>query len=594
MLRRLRDGQKDAGYTLIVVTGIGLVMLLFVATSLTVASSGYKKAHTDDDWNAALSAAYGGLEEYQTRLSNDSTYVKYGNPSAPFSATSTDTGTAAGSTLLTLPGTPNVNTAFGIGAAGTWSSIPGGASKFRYEVNTKDYSASGIVHLRVTGKANNSTRSIIADLKQSGFLDFVYFSDYEIQDPQISGASSSCVKYAWDGRVATSNCVNIQFGAFDVINGPLHSNDQLLVCGARFKGVVTSSSTTTPIYSKSGCSSTTSYFEKNTDNAPAYHGTIAMPVTNDQLQTETYTDLASVADPGCLYTGPTTITFNSNGTMTIISPWTQFTQTNSAGTVGAKPDRCGKPGNGNNQLGNIAGATIPTLPSNLIYVQSVPSNSGSDVNKGTASSPPNNFTCTNTNGIAGWTFSKNGTTIQYPMVGEDTPLGSSSTNPAYGCTNGDAYVKGAFDGSMTVGAKNYIYITGDITYVNATSDILGLISTNAVYVWNPDVATGGTSGDRTIQASILSVAHTFQVQNYNSGSLKGTLNVYGAIAQKYRGTVATSSGGVRNSGYAKNYVYDERLRYTAPPKFLTPTSTTYDVSQVASVPAAFSATGAIN
>jgi hypothetical protein len=112
-----------------------------------------------------------------------------------------------------------------------------------------------------------------------------------------------------------------------------------------------------------------------------------------------------------------------------------------------------------------------------------------------------------------------------------------------------------------------------------------------VFVWNPVryssgwVAMNGT-GDRKIHAAILSVGHTFQVQNYERGD-RGSLIVYGAIAQKYRGTV----GNTNPSGYTKAYEYDSRYRFTAPPKFLTPVSTTYGVTQYASVPAAFKPDG---
>jgi hypothetical protein len=83
------------------------------------------------------------------------------------------------------------------------------------------------------------------------------------------------------------------------------------------------------------------------------------------------------------------------------------------------------------------------------------------------------------------------------------------------------------------------------------------------------------------------VAHTFQVQNYNVGSSRGQLTVTGAIAQEFRGTVGQSP-----AGYSKTYSYDTRFRSIAPPKFLQAVSTTYGVSQLAEVPAAFSWTGA--
>ena len=133
--------------------------------------------------------------------------------------------------------------------------------------------------------------------------------------------------------------------------------------------------------------------------------------------------------------------------------------------------------------------------------------------------------------------------------------------------------------------------------------MLGLVGNNAVFVYNPVRITGfsgsGTTswpsstvapelvqrprdhGDREIDAAILSVGHTFQVQNYPYGD-RGDLTVYGALAQKFRGTVASGS-----NGYAKDYEYDTRFRNIAPPKFLTPTSTTYGVTQFATVPAAF-------
>ena len=111
------------------------------------------------------------------------------------------------------------------------------------------------------------------------------------------------------------------------------------------------------------------------------------------------------------------------------------------------------------------------------------------------------------------------------------------------------------------------------------------------------IATNGSSGtailgqNRTIYAAILSVSHTFQVQNYQIGGSRGTLKVVGSIAQNFRGTVGTGSGA---TGFLKDYGYDTRLTYSSPPKFLMPTSTSYNTTQVAGVPAAFSWNGTEN
>ena len=152
---------------------------------------------------------------------------------------------------------------------------------------------------------------------------------------------------------------------------------------------------------------------------------------------------------------------------------------------------------------------------------------------------------------------------------------------------------------MTVAAENYIYATGDIKYGDSDKDMLGLIGNNAVWVYNPmtsgaAMVSGYTTLDRRIDAAILSVAHTFTVQNYTIGPSKtsptygrGILTVNGSIAQKFRGPVATAGG----TGYSKNYVYDSRFRYAAPPKFLSPVTTTYGINVWVEVNPAFNEDG---
>lgn len=149
--------RGDDGMALPVVVGIGLVMLTLVAGAMSVSTSGLVKTRTDEDWNGALAAAYAGIEEYQSRLANDATYQKYGNPDAPFSSDST----------VSLPPETIANPAFGVTASDTWATIPGSDSRssYRYEVDNSDYPTKGILHLRSTGRVGEVTRSLVADLK---------------------------------------------------------------------------------------------------------------------------------------------------------------------------------------------------------------------------------------------------------------------------------------------------------------------------------------------------------------------------------------------------------------------------------------------
>jgi hypothetical protein len=65
------------------------------------------------------------------------------------------------------------------------------------------------------------------------------------------------------------------------------------------------------------------------------------------------------------------------------------------------------------------------------------------------------------------------------------------------------------------------------------------------------------------------------------------LHIDGAIAQRYRGPVGQS--GSNATGYLKQYVYDQRLKYLSPPKFLDPVASSWGVATWAeiNVPAAY-------
>jgi Tfp pilus assembly protein PilX len=580
----LRREGSDDGSALVMTIIIGMVLLTLVATATLVAVSGTRKSSHDADWNAAIAAAYAGVEDYKSRLSNDNTYVRYGNPASTFGAGGPRTLPAAGT-----------NPAFGLGTSGTWASVPGSVdgAQFRYEVDNSTYSATGSLRLRSTGRVGNQVRSIVVNLKQEGFVDYLYFTDYEMIDPaQLADPSNCTPVHAWKRSTGThpSGCSRITFAADDAINGPLHSNDTIYTCGAtKFKGEFTTSNPTSPFYKETTSSCADPVFTV----APKTAINIGMPPTNSEMLSETRTDLDSVTRPGCLYTGPTTITFTADGKMNVKSPFTRKTRiVGSPAIDGSTPPECGLTGDVTNGLGSEAGATIPVIAQNLVYVQTVPTVSNNP-NYWASNRNPAKFTCSS---ASTWTFG----TLTFPAAGEYV----RSASPAhYGCRNGDIYVKGVLDGQVTLASENYIYVTGDITYEDKSEDILGLVGQNAVWVMKPakctkweqwdgrtycaSVANLNGTGGRTIEAAILSVQHTFIVQNYDVGARMGTLTVTGAIAQKFRGPVATGS----DTGYAKSYSYDSRLKYMAPPKFLSPVSTTYGVSEIVEVKTAFKPDG---
>jgi hypothetical protein len=607
---RLRN--DDRGAALVSVVVLGFVLMVLIATGLTVASSGLRQAVGVQRSTSALDAAYAGVQDYLARVNLDDTYVKYGNPDSSFSAPSN----------LTRP-TP-WNPAFGVGTPNgtashdqytTWATVPGSAAastdnvaRFRYEVDTTQYASSGVVRLRVTGLAGTRTRTILAALRVKGFVDYAYFTDYELKDPATFVSSDAtfdpktCAVYAWSGRrpaKCSTGDTNMQvtFKSDDLLYGDAHTNDTpSLTCGMKVTGNFETSTPTSQgaVYNKAkGC-------------APAiplkYADTLPMPSTNADMK----------QDAGCLYTGPTQITYNSNGTMRVISPWTRST--------GGSDAKCGT---AQGALASPTGAVVPQLDQDLLYVQNVPG-AVTDPNYWAPTSKPAAVTCIAPDGTPttaatgiGWSIGSGSVLTQYPLAGESpatswstqatptTPKQWSTTNPAYGCRNGDLYVSGTVTTLTTAASENYVYITDDIVYADRTADLLGLVGQSSVVVWNPMSVTNDqpmlTQVNLEIDAAMVSVAHTFQVQNNDRGSTRGQLSVFGSIAQKYRGSVAsayiqTDSNGVQTivyTGYTKGYQYDTLLKTVSPPKFLEPSATSYSVIRYATVPTAFTPTGAV-
>ena len=144
---------------------------------------------------------------------------------------------------------------------------------------------------------------------------------------------------------------------------------------------------------------------------------------------------------------------------------------------------------------------------------------------------------------------------------------------------GDVRLKGTVKGRITVIATDDIYITDDLRYVQAdatgrpdpsSTDVLGLISMRDVVVAD----TGPNQNDVVIDGAILALDESFYVENYDYGSPRGTLHLWGSLSQKVRGPVGTF-GRYGRTGYEKDYHYDERFLQTPPPYY--PTTGEYEI-----------------
>ena len=153
-----------------------------------------------------------------------------------------------------------------------------------------------------------------------------------------------------------------------------------------------------------------------------------------------------------------------------------------------------------------------------------------------------------------------------------------------GC--GNVRVSGTYGKDITIGADNDIIITDDFESSDTDTILGGLIANNFVRVYHPvddwngsatDCDNDGGPGNIQIDAAILALNHSFIVDNWYCGNDLGKLTVNGAIAQKFRGPVGTFSGNSIESGYEKDYNYNDTLRFREPPYFVNPTDSPWKV-----------------
>jgi hypothetical protein len=556
----------ERGFALVTVVAVMAVVMLFSVAAFATVNGDVLGSGEDITSKQAENAAEVGVADFSSQLSADSSsWTKCTAGGSALNDPWTGRTPPAGTKWATVPGTTNRYAIELLPARGS------GYTKCNTDPNKVQASmidpAAGGIRVRVTGQSTGpkgtEQRSVIATFRRTSFLDYLYFTDYESSDPiwmvrQTGGnatkpttasdgdlmtwAANNCVRYyrtapsgsssngynrpgyGWNGKIdrngdgsfsdettRTYNCdsiLRIQFASFDSLLGPMHTNDEFLMCdgftaGRNGDDRIESGRSWRPC---DGSSST----------QPNMQGTLVQNAPRVNLP-PTDASLATVAG-AYTYTGRTTVQLLTTGKIKITN----------AGLAGGT-------------------ATIDPPPNGVIYV-------------------------------------KNGATAcpayqpLNPYAG--TAAAINSENIPSSC--GDAWVSGTYSSDLTIAAANDVIVNGDVIRDSSSDARLGLIADNYVRVYHPVVRTALNAQSctepaspitgRRIDAAILSLLHSFMVDNYYCGSSIGTLTINGVIAQKFRGAVGTPSGSASgdSTGFAKNYNYDERLAYKGPPHFLDP------------------------
>lgn len=516
-----RSLRGEGGFSMVVVMGVSMIGALLATAALSLTTGDQPQLRGAIAYKQAYAAAEAGLHYYLFHLEQDNQYwAKCTSVAAPG------------------PGQPNpVNQRWnGIGNdPRTWRSLPGG-SQYTIELLPATGASScdpsnaaatmvdpntGMMRIRADGRSAGETRSVVATLRRRSFIDFLYFTDFETGDPVTYTSSSTytptwantnCVKYR---AQRSSNCSLISFvnngSLSDRINGPFHTNDDIKVCGTPTFGRRPGD-----VVEVSGPSPGWSATSGCSGNQPSFLGTW-QTATRALAMPPSNASLSTLTQAAYKFTGTTTL---------------RFTTTNIAVTNNGTTTNMPYPSNG------------------LIYVKSGAC--------GTSTSPP-----------------------------------LQDYNEPSGCAN--VYISGTYSQGLTIASEKDIIIkppanssNGD---VRRSGDVLlGLIANNFVRVYhrvtrsdwtdadsctNVNTASAPLMSDVSIDVAILSLTHSFIVDNHACGAQLGTLTIVGAIAQRFRGFVGTF--GSASTGFSKDYTYDDRLRYREPPSFLEPVATAWRI-----------------
>jgi hypothetical protein len=498
--RRPPTRASEGGFTMIIAIMVMFVTSLLLVAAFTAANGDIHLSHTDVTQKQAYFAALAGVQEYEYKLeANPNYWQSCPTPEGPVPG---EAGESYKVTTLAASTDPEA------------SKVCNSANPFATIIESKGRLANTF-RIKSVGTAGSTKRALIANFQVAGFLNYIYFTQYEVQDPSAKKGTpkeqEECENYHKRREEIGAKCQNIVFGPEDTENGPLHTDDAAEVCGGAEFG-------------RAG--------HEPPDLAEMNGGAIA----------------AGCGSGGAIYNTPTKGPVKGPE---LVAP---ESDTSLHAYVEHEP-----------QDNEFTGRTELELEgkSNEIKVTTF---EGGVLKTKKIEWPKNGLIF----------VSRNEGVCEYASTGFEQKATDTAKTYEEEKNCGDVYVRGTYQKSLTVAGEEDLIINGNITPYGVTppavtpgTTTVGLIATRFIRIYHPcpgEKNGAGSLENPWIYAAILSTNHSFLVDNYNCGAQLGNLNIFGAIGQKFRGIV----GIVGTHGYNKEYIYDERLATDEPPYYLAP------------------------
>jgi Tfp pilus assembly protein PilX len=594
--RRRPSAGDERGFSLVVAILVLAASTLLLFGAIDAVLFNVQATRNNLDQKRALLAAEGGLAAYEQQLNQNQDYWD----TCPGANGATGVTTTVGQTPASVPGSTDAGsteyyTYAELPATGTTYTGCSTANPSASVVQASTAPAPNTFRVKVTGYSKPTggsspiSRTIVAQFKPASFLNYVYFTNHECEDPWYGGACTA----------------GIPFGSGDAVNGPLHSNDNVSCnSGATVTfGRTSADPIETPnTISNNNCPATTTGTQENSANGGWTN--VPMPSNDAQLQevadggistlgsSPGVSQAANCGSAGCVFDGPTTIVLD--GPISSTNNTNQMTVTN----------------------GGVTAKLNYTAPF-VVYVTSTSACSYSYTPYGTENQLYGGTTLDSNSADTDNKGCGDVVVEQAPYTGNASGPGSGSCAVSTVTVNSVAMCP--YTQSLTIGAYNDIIIASPLVTTSTTSSsscygesggcptgtaLLGLVADNMVRIFHPVPGTrpsekedscpssNNTNGtgslvNPVIDAAIMSVEDSFIIDNYDCGNTNtniqtplGNLTINGAVVQNYRGRIG-ENGNVGNfTGYIKNYWYDERLQTLEPPDFLNPTSDSWSVDRI--------------
>ncbi len=560
---------------MMVAIGVMFVTSLLLVATFTAANGEIHLSATDTSQKKAYYAALAGIENYENHLTEDGNYLTYcTNPPVANTALN-QVGETTHRTVIRDEEGKSLNEEYAIQLLPA-ESAPANDRKcdpsnlVATMLEEKSPGAVGTFRIESTGYSGGSRRTLVANFRNANFVSFVWYTKFETGDPAIYGEPlkekepatyyTECSKF-YGERPADGGtprrCINNFFINGESVNGPMHTEDHVGVCGAPVFGRTENDRIEFGhVYNEAGKEEGYSGEGVCSEAKPVFKGKHVPPKEVVSIEPPPGDEeLKHIVEPAYEYTGKTEIILEG-GTMTV-TRWEEEAVTKKWITK------------------TSTGVSYP--PNGIIYVKQ-------------ESCPE--------------AYSPFGPKPKYT---ED-----------YKC--GNVYVHGEYTDSLTIASENDIIVNGNITTpttagVPNTNDLLGLIANNFVRIYHPvkefyaankgkcngsdklnakgeceytdnaaecDAPNGpGDLSNPTIYAAMLAVKHAVIVDNYICGLPElGNLNVYGAVAGLYtNGFTGEFSGSSIIHGYPYDANYDDRLQVEEPPHFLNPIEASWFVQR---------------